>query len=203
LAHEVVRIAFAVLCVVAITYQLARLQGHPAFRGAGNYFSFFTIQSNIIAAAMFVLAALVRPGERSLGFEALRGAATFYIAITGVVFAALLSGLQEQLDTHNEFVNSTVHYVIPAAAVIDWFLDPPRQRLGLKVAILWLAYPLLWFAYTLARGSVVHWYPYPFVDVSEHGYGRVLLNGVVFAVAFAAGAIAFTRITRWRTLRPR
>jgi hypothetical protein len=87
--------------------------------------------------------------------------------------------------------------------VIDWFLDPPRQRLGLKVAILWLAYPLLWFAYTLARGSVVHWYPYPFVDVSEHGYGRVLLNGVVFAVAFAAGAIAFTRITRWRTLRPR
>jgi hypothetical protein len=30
-----------------------------------------------------------------------------------------------------------------------------------------------------------------FVDVSSHGYGRVLLNAVVFTVAFGAGAAAF------------
>jgi hypothetical protein len=196
----VARVAFAVLCAVAITYQLARLQGHSSFRGAGNFFSFFTIQSNIIAATVLVLTALMRPRERSLGFEAIRGAATFYITITGVVFAALLSGLQEQLDTHNEFVNSTVHYVIPAAALIDWLIDPPRQRLGLKVALAWLSYPLLWFAYTLIRGSVVNWYPYPFVDVSQHGYSGVLLNGVIFAAAFGTGALAFARVTRRREL---
>jgi hypothetical protein len=198
LAHDVVRVVFAVLVAVAITYQLARLQGHPTFRGPGNFFSFFTIQSNIMAAIVLVLTALVRPGERSLGFEAVRGAATFYITITGVVFAALLSGLQEQLDTHNEFVNSTLHYVIPAVAVIDWILDPPRQRLGLKVALAWLGYPLLWLGYTLIRGTIVHWYPYPFVDVSERGYGRVLLNCVVFAVALGVGALTFARMARWR-----
>ena len=186
------------LGIVAITYQLARLQGHASFRGPGNFFSFFTIQSNILAATALVLTALVRPAERSFAFESVRAAATFYIAITGVVFATLLSGLQEQLDTHNAFVNSVVHYIVPAAAIVDWLIDPPQYRFPAKVALAWLAYPFLWFVYTLIRGSVVHWYPYPFVDVSQHGYGRVLLNGVAFLVAFSVGAVAVTRVAAWR-----
>jgi hypothetical protein len=107
--HDGLRVAAALLAVIAVTYQLPRLQGQPSFRGAGNFFSFFTIQSNILAAAALALAALIRREERTLGFDAARTAATFYIAITGVVFAALLSGLQEQLDTHNPFANSVLH----------------------------------------------------------------------------------------------
>jgi len=37
--HDVLRIAAALLAVVAITYQLARLQGHPSFGGVGNFSS--------------------------------------------------------------------------------------------------------------------------------------------------------------------
>jgi hypothetical protein len=192
------RVGVAALAVVAITYQLARLQGHPSFGGAGNFFSFFTIQSNILAATMLVLAALVRVGERSRAFDAARTAATFYIAITGVVFAAFLSGLQERLDTHNAFVNSVVHYVLPAAATIDWLVDPPRHRFGAKVALTWLAYPVAWFVYTLVRGAAVGWYPYPFVSVTQHGYGRVAVNGLIFLLAFAAVALALDRIATWR-----
>ncbi len=196
--HDALRIAFAVLAAVAITYQLARLQGHPTFRGEGNFFSFFTIQSNILAATMLVLTAIVPRDDRTRLFEIVRGAATFSIAITGVVFALLLSGLQEQLDTHNAFANAVVHYVVPAAAVVDWLLDPPRLRLGAKAALAWLAYPLVWFGYTLVRGAAVDWYPYPFVDVHEHGYGGVFLRGVAFLAAFAAGALAFARLARRR-----
>ncbi len=190
LGHDLLRIAFAVTGVVAMTYQFTRLQGTPGFK-PGNFFSFFTIQSNIMAAAMLVLTALVRRDERSQRFDAVRGAVTFYIAITGVVFALLLSGLQEQLDTHNAFANFVVHYLIPAVLVIDWIVDPPRHRLGLRTALIWLVYPLAWFAYTLIRGSAVGWYPYPFVDVSRHGYGGVLLQALVFSAAFAVGAAAF------------
>jgi hypothetical protein len=75
------------------------------------------IQSNIMAAATLVLAALVRRDERSQRFDAVRGAVTFYLAITGIVFALLLSGLQEQLDTHNAFANFVVHYLIPAVLI--------------------------------------------------------------------------------------
>jgi len=189
--HNALRVAAALLTAVAITYQLARLQGHPHFGGPGNFFSFFTIQSNILAAAMFVSVALVRRNERSLAFDAFRTAATFYITITGVVFAALLSGLQEQLGTHNTFANSVVHYAIPAAAALDWLADPPRHRFTAKLALAWLAYPLSWFAYTLVRGSVEHWYPYPFIDVTALGYANALLNCVwvgVLMLGIAAGA---------------
>jgi hypothetical protein len=198
LVHDLLRIAFAVTAAVAMTYQFAKLDGSETF-SPGNFFSFFTIQSNVFAAVVLVLAALVRREERSRAFDAIRGAATFFIAITGVVFALLLSGLQEELDTHIAFVNFVVHYLIPVVLVVDWFLDPPRHRLGLKVAVAWLAYPLAWFAYTLIRGSAVDWYPYPFVDVARHGYGGVLARGVVFAVAFAAGGVLFAWLSDRRS----
>jgi hypothetical protein len=187
---------------VAMTYQFAKLNGSDAF-SRGNFFSFFTIQSNILAAVVLVLTALVRREERSRRFDAVRGAATFYIAITGVVFALLLSGLQEDLDTHVAFVNFVVHYLIPVVLVVDWFVDPPRHRLGPSVALAWLAYPLAWFAYTLIRGSAVDWYPYPFVDVAAHGYGGVLARGLVFALAFAAGALAFAWLSDRRSAAAR
>jgi hypothetical protein len=190
LVHNLTRVALAVTGVVAMTYQFAKLNGNASF-SPGNFFSFFTIQSNILAAAMLVLTALIRRDERSRLFDALRGAVTFYITITFVVFALFLSGRQEELDTHIPFVNFVVHYLIPVVLVVDWFLDPPRHRLGLGVALAWLAYPLVWFAYTLARGSWTDWYPYPFVDVTRHGYAGVLARGVVFVIAFGIGAAAF------------
>src|SRR5262245_61496379 len=169
LAHDLARIAFAVLGVLAMTYQYAKLNGSPGF-SSGNFFSFFTIQSNILAVVTLVTAALVRRDERSRLFDALRGAATFYITITGVVFALLLSGHQEDLDTHIWFVNFVGHQLIPVVLVVAWLIDPPRHRLGIRIALAWLAYPFAWFAYTLIRGAAVDWYPYPFVDVSRHGY---------------------------------
>ena len=184
-----------------MTYQFAKLNGLASF-SPGNFFSFFTIQSNILAATMLVLTALVRRDERSRAFDAVRGAATFYITITFVVFALLLSGLQENLDTHIAFTNFVVHYLIPIVLLVDWFIDPPRHRLGLRIAFAWLAYPLAWFIYTLVRGSATHWYPYPFVDVSRHGYGGVLVRGLVFMFAFAIAAVIFALLSDRRSLSP-
>ena len=86
--------------------------------------------------------ALVRRDERARLFDAVRGAATFYITITFVVFALFLSGLQEELDTHIAFTNFVVHYLIPVVVVVDWFIDPPRHSLGLRIALSLIAYPL-------------------------------------------------------------
>ena len=83
--------------------------------------------------------------------------------------------------------------------LVDWFVDPPRHRLGLRVALAWLAYPLAWIAYTLVRGSATDWYPYPFVDVNRHGYDGVLARGVGFVVAFGIGAVIFSWLSDRRS----
>jgi hypothetical protein len=184
------RLGFATSGVAAIAYQAGSLKSAGVLR-PGNFFSFFTIQSNILAICILVGTAVVRRHERSRGFDAVRGAVTLYMAITGVVFAVLLAGAQEDLDTHIGWVNFVVHTLLPIVLVVDWLVDPPRRRFWLRVVALWLAYPLAWFAYTLIRGTQAHWYPYPFVNVAEHGYGRVFLNGVLLLLFFGVAAAAF------------
>jgi len=190
----IARLAFAGAAVVAITYQFASLRHGLSTFNAGNFFSFFTIQTNLFAIAMLVLVVIVRPPERMILFDTLRGAVTLYIAITGVVFALLLAGLQESLDTHIAWVDLTVHKLIPAVLVADWLLDPPRHRLSFRIGVSWLTYPLVYLVYTLIRGASVGWYPYPFLDVSHHGYGGVLLNCAAMLIGIVVAAAAFIAI---------
>jgi hypothetical protein len=185
---NVARLAFASVAIVAMTYQFASLNG-PGY-AKGNFFSFFTIQSNIIAVAALFLLVLV-PGERrSPWFDGVRSAAVLYIAITGIVFALLLAGLQEELQTTIPWVDFVVHKLMPVVLVADWLVDPPRHRLPWWTVLAWLAYPFAWITYTLVRGEIVDWYPYPFVDVSKLGYGGVLGRSVGLTIGFAAAGAA-------------
>lgn len=187
LALNVVRVAVATLAVVAMTYQFATLNGNPGY-AKGNFFSFFTIQSNILAVAALFLLVLVPPARRSPLFDGARTAAVLYIAITGVVFALLLAGLQEELQTTIPWVDFVVHKLMPVVLVVDWLVDPPRHRLPWWTALAWLAYPAAWLGYTLIRGELVDWYPYPFVDVSELGYDGVLGRSLALTVGIAVAA---------------
>jgi hypothetical protein len=184
---DVARLALATLAVVAMTHQFD-VSGHAA---TGNFFSFFTIQSNIAAAAMLALLVIVRRPERSAWFEAVRGGVVFFIAITGVVFALLLQGHQEDVQTTTSWVDTVVHQLMPLALVVDWLVERPRHRLSPWVMLAWLGCLAAWLSYTLVRGEIVDWYPYPFVDVSDLGYGGVALRAAGLLVAFALGATAF------------
>ena len=200
LLHRVLRLTFAATAIVAMTYQFAVLKQRPSF-APGNFFSFFTIQSNILGVVILFFAALVPRASRTRLFDAFRSGVTFYLLITGVVFALLLAGHQEELQTTIPWVDFVVHKLMPAVIVIDWLVDPPRNRLRLAFALAWLAYPLVWFAYTLIRGASVDWYPYPFVDVAAHGYRRVLVNGIAMAVAMGLGALALAWLGNRRAAR--
>jgi hypothetical protein len=114
----------------------------------------------------------------------------------GVVVAEpdRFAGLQESLDTHIAWVDFTVHKLIPVVLVADWLVDPPRHRLSLRIGATWLLYPLAYLVYTLIRGASVDWYPYPFLDVSQHGYGGVLLNCAAMLVDMVVAAATFVLV---------
>ena len=107
------------------------------------------------------------------------------------MFALLLAGLQEELQTTIPWVDFVVHKLMPVVLVADWLIDPPRHRLPRWTVLAWLLYPVAWIAYTLARGEIVDWYPYPFVDVSRLGYDGVLVRPVGLFVGIAAAGAAF------------
>jgi hypothetical protein len=55
--------------------------------------------------------------------------------------------------------NAIFHYGAPIAAVLGWLTVGPRPRINRRVVAASLLWPSLWFAYTLARGRLSHWYP--------------------------------------------
>ena len=122
-----------------MTYQFAAT-ADSAFQKA-NFFSFFTIQSNVLGVAALFALVLVPRARRSSLFDGARTAAVLYMAITGVVFALLLSGLQEELQTTIPWVDFVVHKLMPIVLVADWLLDPPRHRLPRWTVLAWLSYP--------------------------------------------------------------
>lgn len=154
-------------------------------------FSYFTIQSNLLVGATSALLAL-DPQRDGRVFRVLRLDGLLCIGVTGIVYHAVLAGLQE-LTPSGAFANLLLHTTVPVVAVVAWLVVGPRPRAD-RATVLWsVAYPVAWLVYTFTRGAVVGWYPYPFLDVGEIGGAQAALNALVVAVVFLllAGVVAF------------
>lgn len=197
------RVAFAILTFATVAYQFAERAGKGDFSPA-NFFSFFTIQSNLFAAAILLVAGLRadQGGEDSPTWDLVRGAATVYMATTGVVYGLLLSGYTDALQTPVPWVNNVLHRVMPLVLVLDWLLLPPAHRIPFRRALLWVVYPLAYLAYTLIRGPRVDWYPYPFLNPANvGGYAGVAVYGVAIALGFLLFTWAIVALGRRVRLR--
>lgn len=181
-----VRIGFALLTIAAIVFQASNLIGEGIFNPT-RFFLFFTILSNLLAAAVFL-----ESGRRQLAGAApvpdlWRGLAVVVMTVTFIVFAVLLSDLQEQLQTNVVWVDTVLHRVMPVAIMADWLIEPPHGPLTFRRALVpWLAPPLVWTAFTLVRGAFDGWYPYPFLDPDNGGYGTV----AIYAIGISALLVA-------------
>lgn len=165
----------------------------PAARVA-NIFAFFTILSNIIVGTTCVQLSL-HPETDGPTFRVVRLAGVVQIFVTGVVYHIALDGLRE-LGRWESVSNQLVHTVVPVLGVVGWLAFGPRGRITPRIVALSTTIPVAWLAFTLIRGPIADWYPYPFLDVRVHGYPTVLINVVIVAVlflAFAFGALALDR----------
>lgn len=191
----------AAVVVVALAIQIPITAGAvdgafdtPAARVA-NLFTFFTILSNLVVAATSLVLA-IDPDRRSTLFRVLRLDALLGIAVTGLVYHTLLAGLY-QLSGGAKFADILFHTVSPLLAVAGWVLFGPRGLIDRRVVLWSVAYPLAWLVFTLVRGALIDWYPYPFLDVTALGYGTVALNSLGITALFlglAAAAMALDRL---------
>jgi hypothetical protein len=162
-----------------------------------QFFSFFTILTNLLAAAA-MLVPVVAP-ETSLGRfldrPSVRTAIVGYIVIVGTVYYTLLRNLENAAGLHL-YLEYVLHYVTPPLFVLDWLLFVPKGEVGWRNGLDALAYPFAYLAWTLAHGAVAGWYPYPFIDVLKLGYGRMLLNSAGLILAFLALELLLVALDR-------
>ena len=194
----VVRIALAAAIVAAVLATHADV----ASRGPVNPFNlygYFTVQSNLIAAASWVIAGTLalRGRTRGAALSLLGAVATTCLVIVGLVYAVLLAPLGAAGGVPLLWANLVLHVVSPLAAIADWVLVGDRRRLSLASLWVILLYPIVWTTVVLIRGATDGWVPYPFLDPAQ-GYGVVAGYAAAIAALFAVVGVGVLWASRLR-----
>ncbi|HWD61678.1 MAG TPA: Pr6Pr family membrane protein [Humibacter sp.] len=174
-----------------------------------NFFSFFTVEANLIAAAAALIGGAFLVAGRMPDprwFLVLRLCATAYIATTGIVYNLLLRGIELPQGSTDASSNELLHVVVPVLVVLDWLFAPGRRCMSFKAVWIVAIYPIVWVGYTLVRGpltpdplrGVTTWYPYPFLDpsLSPLGYWSVAIYVVAIAVVICGLGALFVWVSR-------
>jgi len=169
----------------------------PFLEATVCYFSFFTILTNILVALALTLPWLEPQSRAGQFFDrpSVRTAILAYIIIVAVIYHYLLAKLWNP-QGWQLLADTVEHVVTPALYVIDWVLFVPKGTVRWKSAVVWLGYPLVYAAYSLIHGAVTGFYPYPFINVSNLGYDKVLINMAVLVLVFLGLGLALIGIDR-------
>ena len=181
------------LASFAVLFQLSLVwQGHGVLDetdppGLGErlirFIGYFTVLSNILIAWV---AFTIATGRDSVtrGWRTLRLTSLIAITVTGLVHWFLLRPLLD-LTGADYLADKLLHVAVPLAAVVGWVAFGPRGRVLGRDILASLVFPIAWLAYTLVRGAITGFYPYPFLDADTEGYAAVSVVSLGIAVLFA------------------
>ena len=159
-----------------------------------RFCSYLTIWFNVLVAWSAYTLAAGRDRDTAW-WRALRLDAVVIATVGGLVHFFLLRPLLD-LSGWDLVADRLLHIAVPALALVGWLVFGPRGRAAPRDVPRFLVVPVGWLAYTLVRGELVGWYPYPFIDVGAHGYAVVLLNALGVAVAMLLAAWAAIALDR-------
>jgi hypothetical protein len=180
----------ALITQFAVSVPAFEAKGMSLAGGIVNFFSFFTILTNI-AVVMFYLANLVRANLVRANPPSPRwqAAMALYIAIVACVYIAVLQDIWEPQGIF-KLLDISLHYVTPALFVLYWLVFVPKGQTAYRDAWAWLVPGVAYVIYALIRGAATGLYPYPFLDAGTLGYVRVALNtGLLLAFFFILSLI--------------
>ncbi|MEO6612889.1 MAG: Pr6Pr family membrane protein [Chitinophagaceae bacterium] len=159
--------------------------GYSSVKLTINFFSYFTILSNLLIAVC-LSAVLLSPRSRIGRFFSkipVQSAIAVYIFIVGLVYNLVLRGIVI-LNGLNWIVDNILHVLVPVLYVLYWFIFTPKKSLHWKNILPWLIFPGLYLVYSLIRGPLAHWYPYPFLNSEKLGLQKVIVNSCFVLTAF-------------------
>lgn len=173
--------------VIAQYYLMIENRVTPIIETSIRFFSFFTILTNSLVAIYFTLSILKK---KNIDKPGTLTAVTVYITIVGIVYQIILRPIWKPTGLQM-IVNELLHSVIPLLVILFWYLYEEKKTLTYKQLPMWLIYPFVYLLYILVRGSISNFYPYPFVDVANLGFAKVLSNSAILMLVFISIAALF------------
>jgi hypothetical protein len=164
----------AVTVFSAVVWQVTDRVANNLFRPA-EYFSYFSIQGTLIAAAMLAytgwLAWKGTPEKKWVTIA--RVSTTTYIVVIALVYNALLRGsagdVRDAGYAWPVVPNEIIHVWAAVIILLDWLLIAGASQVRLRAALWVAAYPLAWLVFCITRGMLDGWWAYWFLNPNEPG----------------------------------
>ena len=192
LIKKMLEVVIAVTAWTAIVFQARLTTGSMA-----NLFSYFTILTNLLVALCSSILLLNIQNKAGSFFRrpSVQTAITLYIFIVALVYNTVLRGIVS-LNGWNLFVDTLLHVVVPILFIVYWFVYVTKGVLQWKQGVSWIYFPMAYLVYSLIRGAVFGWYPYPFLNVVTFGYPKVILNVIIMIAVFFLAGLALIMLNR-------
>lgn len=160
-------------------------------------FCFFTVWTNLLVAIAVTVPILwpQRGAGRLFSRPQILSGLLVYIVVVGLIYHVTLARTWNPRGIH-KIADMIQHYLVPILFLLHWIFLP-KGTLGWQAVPSWLVFPAVYFAFILVCGTIANVYPYPFVDVSQLGLLRVLINAVVITLGFAVfglGVVALDKL---------
>lgn len=154
-----------------------------------QFFSYFTILSNILVAMCFSFRSIGRDRSQFWQRADTQGAIAVYIMVVGIVYNVVLRFLWAPTGAQ-KMVDELLHLVMPLYYLSYWTFFAPKHGIQWRDATRWLVFPFFYLAYVLVRGAITNLYPYPFLDAYNQGYQKVLVSSLVILLLFLLLSLA-------------
>jgi hypothetical protein len=166
-----------------------------------NFFSYFTILSNLLIALSLTFSIFLPKTKTGIFFSSLsvQTAITLYVFIVALVYNIVLRGIWI-VTGWQLIVDNMLHVLNPILNILYWLRYSEKEKLSWKDGIYWTIFPFLYLIYSLIRGVITNWYPYPFLNAVQIGYKTVLVNvGVMIIVFFIIGLLLIALNNKLKT----
>ncbi|MEQ9507029.1 MAG: Pr6Pr family membrane protein [Hyphomonas sp.] len=162
-----------------------------------RFLAYFTILTNVLVAVTASASAIAPASAlgRFVATAQARAAVLLYIAVVAIVYHLVLAETWEPMGLQLT-ADQLLHTAIPALVALGWVFFDNKRGLSFSALPAMLVFPVGYALYALVRGGFDGFYPYPFIDVSEIGYARVLMNVAGLAGAFLAGGVVVIALGR-------
>lgn len=179
--------------VIQVTDRVVNSAFDPA-----EYFSYFTIESSLMNIVVLLVGASLafRFSRDTVLYTTVRMSVLTYAVVTAGVYNLLLRGVPYNGFVGLTWPNEIIHVWVPLFLLLDWLLSPGRPALPWKSLRVVLIYPVAWIIYTLIRGAFTDYYPYPFLNPVNGGWGSVaayIVGLSAFLVGIGALAVTYSR----------
>lgn len=178
-----------------ISIQLMLGSGRDLFGALGQFFSFYTILTNIVLVLVYLSEILPARWLALFRHPILRGLMAANIALVTLYVFFVLRHIYAFYGLFL-LADNILHYLCPVLYLLWWLVTQRHGQLRWSHLPLMLAPTFAYFLYAMARGIWVREYPYPILDAVKLGYPQVALNALYMTAGLAILVLAIIAIDR-------